>query len=541
MVIGFVSDEMFVAIADAQLEFKRMDDGQRTEARSSASGAVNLDLPPGEYEVALAHPNFGSKISTLSISRDMQPHQFRLLSKSLVGYIWPKWCRSGEVGEIRFSAHEAVEISLWRYGWEKEFIRDIGRFQAFAPSGDSQTLPDGDIAKIGVNWNHDRFDYSPDLEALSVTAPEKSGLYYFHMKTSSGESFSFPWIVAPAKEVKEKEIAILTSNICWNAYNDWGGRSNYVAANKLPDAPTVSPTQSSPWFRPTGAIWWVGNSFEPLSFDRPEPVNSEELESKITDQIKKIGSEHVAGEWRLLGWMEKEKYEYDLYSENQFDIGELDLEKYKVLILSTHPEYWTINMYEKLKDWVQNKGGKLLYLGGNGINCSVDLIGDEMIVNNMDLSDWLPHRAYSGEGALIPSRFGLRHEVESSLLGVVMSFAGMGTSAPYEAIDVDHPIFTNTNLKNGDKFGFNSLVSRCPGGASGHETDKRDSSTPANTRLHARGLNGEGAGAELVSLTTDSGGVVISVGSINWTASLPVDDQVALITRNALEFALGRL
>ena len=541
MVIGFVSDEMFVAIADAQLEFKRIDDGQRTEARSSASGAVNLDLPPGEYEVALAHPNFGSKISTLSISRDMQPHQFRLLSKSLVGYIWPKWCRSGEVGEIRFSAHEAVEISLWRYGWEKEFIRDIGRFQAFAPSGDSQTLPDGDIAKIGVNWNHDRFDYSPDLEALSVTAPEKSGLYYFHMKTSSGESFSFPWIVAPAKEVKEKEIAILTSNICWNAYNDWGGRSNYVAANKLPDAPTVSPTQSSPWFRPTGAIWWVGNSFEPLSFDRPEPVNSEELETKITDQIKKIGSEHVAGEWRLLGWMEKEKYEYDLYSENQFDIGELDLEKYKVLILSTHPEYWTINMYEKLKNWVQNKGGKLLYLGGNGINCSVELHDNAMTVHNMDLSEWLPHRAYSGEGALIPSRFGLRHEVESSLLGVVMSFAGMGTGAPYEAIDVDHPIFKNTNLKNGDKFGFNSPVARCPGGASGHETDKRDSSTPANTRLHARGLNGEGAGAELVTLTTDSGGVVISVGSINWTASLPVDDQVALITRNALEFVLGRL
>jgi hypothetical protein len=541
MVIGFVSDEMFVAIADAQLEFKKTADGTRIEARSSASGAVNLDLGPGEYEVALAHPNFGSKISTLRVSADMQPHQFRLLSKALVGYIWPKWSRSGEVGEIRFSAHEAVEISLWRYGWEKEFIRDIGRFQAFAPSGDSQTLPDGDIAKIGVNWNHDRFAYSPDLEALSVIAPEKSGLYYFHMKTSSGETFSFPWIVAPGKKVKEKEIAILTSNICWNAYNDWGGRSNYVAANKLPDAPTVSPTQSSPWFRPTGAIWWVGNSFEPLSFDRPEPVNSEELETKITDQIKKIGSEHVAGEWRLLGWMEKEKYEYDLYSENQFDIGELNLEKYKVLILSTHPEYWTINMYEKLKDWVQNKGGKLLYLGGNGINCSVELHDNAMTVHNMDLSEWLPHRAYSGEGALIPSRFGLRHEVESSLLGVVMSFAGMGTGAPYEAIDVDHPIFKNTNIKNGDKFGFNSPVARCPGGASGHETDKRDSSTPANTRLHARGLNGEGAGAELVTIETTSGGVVISVGSINWTASLPVDDQVALITKNALEFALGRV
>jgi hypothetical protein len=51
MVIGFVSDEMFVAIADAQLEFKKIADGTRIEARSSASGAVNLDLGPGEYRI----------------------------------------------------------------------------------------------------------------------------------------------------------------------------------------------------------------------------------------------------------------------------------------------------------------------------------------------------------------------------------------------------------------------------------------------------------------------------------------------------------
>ena len=33
MVIGFVSDEMFVAIADAQLEFMKKTDGTRIEAR----------------------------------------------------------------------------------------------------------------------------------------------------------------------------------------------------------------------------------------------------------------------------------------------------------------------------------------------------------------------------------------------------------------------------------------------------------------------------------------------------------------------------
>ena len=221
-----MSDEMFVAIADAQLEFMKKTDGTRIEARSSASGAVNLDLPAGEYEVALAHPNFGSKISTIIVSADMQPHQFRLLSKALVGYIWPKWSRSGEDGEIRFSAHQAVEISLWRYGWEKEFIRDIGRFAASAPSGDSQTLPDGDVSKIGVKWNHERFDYAPDLEALSVTAPEKSGLYYFHMKTSSGETFSFPWIVAPGKKANEKEIST------YNTYGYYFGKLTVSALDE---------------------------------------------------------------------------------------------------------------------------------------------------------------------------------------------------------------------------------------------------------------------------------------------------------------------
>jgi hypothetical protein len=539
MLVGFVSDEMFVAIADAIIEFHNLGSGERFTTRSSASGALALELKNGNYQVYISHKDFGSKISEIEIDSKTTPHQFRLLSKALVGYVWPKWSRGGSPAEIRFSSHSPVSISLYRYGWEKEFIKKIGIFEPFAPQGDSQTVPDGDISKSGVQWNHARFDYPPDLDARRVLAPSTSSLYYFHMEAENGERFSFPWIVAPALEAKKKDIAVLTSNICWNAYNDWGGRSNYVAANRLPDAPTISPTQRSPWFRPTGAFWWVDNEFEPLSFDRPEPVNSDRLSEKITDPIDKIGAEHVAaGEWRLLGWLEKSNYEYDLYSENQFNDGELNLEDYKVLILSTHPEYWTIKMYELLKNWVRNGGGKLLYLGGNGINCSVELHEDAMTVFNMDLSEWLPHRANLGEGALIPSRFGLRHEVESSLLGVVMSFAGMGTGAPYEVIQSDHQFFQGTDLKDGELFGFNSLVSRCPGGASGHETDKRDSSTPKEALLLARGTNGEGAGAEMITYGTQSGGLVFSVGSVNWTASLPVDEQVSQITKNVLNFAL---
>jgi len=537
MLLGYVSDEMFVAIADAQVEFRSADKSQVFLFRSTPSGAIHGEIPPGEYDVAISHPAHGSKLSKYTNDVKAKPKQFRLMSKKLTGYIWPKWSRSGEKAEIRFSSHEVTEVSLWRLGWEVEHVRELGRFEPFAPLGDSQTLPDGDIAQSGVGWNHERFPFGPNLDARTLIAPEISGLYYIQLKGRSGETFTFPWIVAP--HAPKAEIALLTSNICWNAYNDWGGRSNYVAADKLPDAPTISVTQESPWFRPTGAVWWVNNTFEPLSFDRPEPINNIDLTESITDPIKKIGSEHlVAGEWRLLGWMEREGLAHDLYSENQLHDGTLNLDDYSVVVLSTHPEYWTITMYEKLKAWV-NQGGKLLYLGGNGINCSVELHDYAMTVYDMDLSDWLPHRAYTGEGALIPSRFGLRHETESTLLGVVMSFAGMGTGAPYEVLEPEHPIFAGTSLKKGEHFGFETLAVRCPGGASGHETDKIDASSPANIQLLARGINGPGAGADLVTYTTPTGGLVISVGSINWGAGLPIDDTLSTITRNMFALALG--
>jgi N,N-dimethylformamidase len=529
---------MYVAIADAQVECVDKKSKQIYLLRSSPSGALHGELPDSDYEVAISHPDFGSKITSFLKTSSAAPAQFRLLSKKITGYIWPKWSQSGEKAEIRFSSHEIVDASLWRMGWEVEHIRDIGRFEPFAPKGDSQTLPDGDVSQIGAKWNHARFQYSPDLDARTLIAPDRSGLYYIQLKALNGETFTFPWIVAP--KLPSAKVAVLTSNICWNAYNDWGGRSNYVAADKLPSAPAVSTTQNSPWFRPTGAIWWVNDVFEPLSFDRPEPINNLDLTEKITEPIKKIGSEHlVAGEWRLLGWMEREKLEYDLYSENQFDSGVLELQDYEVLVLSTHPEYWTINMYEKLKRWV-GAGGRLLYLGGNGINCSVDLHDDAMTVFDMDLSEWLPQRAYSGAGALIPSRFGLRHEVESTLLGVVMSFAGMGTGAPYAVTDAAHPIFSGTGLSNGDEFGFETLALRCPGGASGHETDKMDAFSPVGTTLLAQGKNGPGAGADLVTYRNSQGGLVISVGSINWVAGLPIDAMLSAITRNMFTLALDK-
>jgi len=68
-----------------------------------------------------------------------------------------------------------------------------------------------------------------------------------------------------------------------------------------------------------------------------------------------------------------------------------------------------------------------------------------------------------------------------------------------------------------------------------HETDKRSASSPADVQLLARGLNPDDGGAEMVIFDTRSGGSVFSVGSINYVASLLVDNAVSKITENVLK------
>ena len=72
-------------------------------------------------------------------------------------------------------------------------------------------------------------------------------------------------------------------------------------------------------------------------------------------------------------------------------------------------------------------------------------------------------------------------------------------------------------------FGEVTLHERISGGASGHETDKRSASSPAGTRLLAKGLNPDDGGAEITIHETPQRGSVFSVGSITWVSALFTD------------------
>jgi len=530
MLIGYVSDERDQALADVACEF--LDDrGRSFEARSRAGGSVHADLTPGPYTLVLQRAGFGARRARVTVSPDSRPLRFRLLADGLLGYAWPKCVRAGDPAEARVHSTEAYSLDLWRYGREKELVQRLGWFDDHGPRATVQITPDGDYTRTGVEWN--RVGYPPGVQRPELKAPERSGLYYLHAATAGGRTFTFPWVVAPARP--RHPVAVLASDLTWNAYNAFGGRSNYINAEGLPAQPTVHTRQDLRRYADAEHATWGGGPYPPLSFERPDPLQHVPPGDRATDPMEgRLASALAPADWRLLAWLEREGFGYDYYSDTQLHRGLLDLSAYRVLVLGPHPEYWTRAMYDRVKWWVFHEGGRLMYLGGNGLNCEVELHGDTMVVHNGKVPD-LAAAKLGGE-----SRFALRHESEASLLGVVFTPDGAMTAAPYRVIDDEHWAFAGTGLRKGDSFGAESLHRRCPGGASGHETDKRSPSSPKNAQLLAKGLNGEWGGAEMVCFDAPGGGAVFSAGSICYIGALLVDPGVSRVTSNVLRRFLDR-
>ncbi len=542
MLIGYVSDERYVALAGVLLEFQR--EGQTVAiVRSTPRGAVEADLPSGDYYVTLVKDGFGSK-SVHMIANPKVPYDFRLLSDCILGYVWPREVKTGERSEFRVHSPEPYRLSLWRYGWKREMVKLLGWFDEHGPRAVMQITPDGDYTQTGVQWN--KFGYGSAHHTQFVTGPERSGLYYLHAKgEKTGEFFSFPWVVAPANPMAP--IAILASTNTWLAYNNFGGRSNYINADRLPFTPTVNARQDLIRYNKAGSfnVWgFQDEEYQPLSFERPEPGNVVRENEEVTDPIAgRLPCGMAPAEWRLLGWMEREGFDYDYYSEWQLHNGELDLDAYQILVISIHPEYWSRQMYQRVKDWVHLRGGKLIYLGGNGLNCEVEFL-------DRDRLRFKTYLAPSTGGALgmpdpnnpdvyLESRMHRTLESEANLLGVVCTETGIMTAAPYKVVNEEHWIFAGTGLHNGDLFGEKSLQERINGGASGHETDKMSPHSPTGTVLLAKGINQDDGGAEIVYYETPSRGSVFSVGSITYVPCLLVDDAISRITSNVITRMLG--
>ena len=334
---------------------------------------------------------------------------------------------------------------------------------------------------------------------------------------------------------------MLASTNTWSIYNNYGGRSNYINASGLPPQPIVNARQDLKRYLEGGFTEWAppDGEYPPLSFDRPEPGNFVPEPVEATDPIEgRVACGLAPAEWRLLAWLERQGYAYDFYSETQLHDGTLDLDAYRILILSVHPEYWSRTMYQRVKSWVFERGGRLMYLGGNGLNAEVEFLETGELrakTHLVSVNGSLGMSDPNDPSIWFESRFHRTLECEANLTGVVTTDSGIMTAAPYRVVDGSHWAFARTGLSTGDLFGEESLHERCHGGASGHETDKMSRYSPRGTVLLAKGINPDDGGAEMVCYESPGGGAVFSAGSITYPASLLVDGALSIVTANVIE------
>jgi len=230
--------------------------------------------------------------------------------------------------------------------------------------------------------------------------------------------------------------------------------------------------------------------------------------------------------------------------------GAAALDRYRVVLTGSHPEYVSRPMLDGLDSYLA-AGGRLMYLGGNGFYWVTTAPADDPFVIEVRRGmagtrvwesppgEW--HQAMTGEhGGL----WRHRGRPPQALAGVGFTAQGFDRSLPYQinaAMD-ERARFIIEGIDPGAPLGGTGSVL---GGPAGFEIDRADPAlgTPANTVLvaSARGFSDAYQGAvedittadsqqggtvsdlvrsDVVFFETGTGGAVFSVGSIAWCGAL---------------------
>lgn len=274
----------------------------------------------------------------------------------------------------------------------------------------------------------------------------------------------------------------------------------------------------------------------------------------------------------FIDWMERFGFDYDVVTDEDIHYEGTDaIEPHTVLITGGHPEYYSKQMRDAVFDFTQ-KGGRLMYMGGNGFYWRVALHGEvpgvievrrcEAAIKTWGADTGEYYHSFTGEyGGL------WRHQGETEpqrLTGVGFTSEGFDISSYYRQTPEAKNPRVSFMFKGIDKdeligdFGFHG------GGAAGNELDRADPAlgTPPHALVVATsedhtnlymvvneeilvnfpggtsGPNNPLVRADMTFFETPNGGAVFSTGSIAYGASLPwndYDNNVAKLTTNVLK------
>ncbi len=272
----------------------------------------------------------------------------------------------------------------------------------------------------------------------------------------------------------------------------------------------------------------------------------------------------------IINWLEAMNYNYDVITDEELHYQGVDcLERYKVVLSSSHPEYHSKEMWDAMSTY-QDRGGRLMYLGANGWYWRIAFHEEEEGIIEVRRAEggirgWEAqtgeyHHSFTGEYGGLWRRNG---RAPQKIVGSGFTAQGFDISSFYtrKPDSFKKPVsWIMSGVGAEEKIGDFGLVG---GGAAGLELDRADvnlgthpdayvlASSEDHTDLYLvvceellinyPGLGGQEnqlVRADLVFYETHKGGGVFSTSSIAWPGSLSHNqykNNVSKITKNVLD------
>jgi N,N-dimethylformamidase len=397
-----------------------------------------------------------------------------------------------------------------------------------------------------IHFHSDDLDdarWPPTLE-LSVPPDARSGIYAVILESERDRLF-LPFVVRSARPASE--IALLVPTLTWQAYG-----SNRLVYGYTEDG-VLDPGVCIYNAHADGSMVYYCTRRRPVRAWHP------------STGFPNWGSHALTADLYLVDWLETKGFAYDAFGDEHLHRDGLDsLRPYRCLILSSHPEYWTAVMAEALRGYLQ-EGGRVLYLGGNGLFWVTSLDRERPFVLEVrkrsayvDVIAWTIDSAGEYEHSTTLEEGGLwrdRGVPPRSVLGVEYA-ANVFTEAEgrwgYERLPASRDelyafVFEGVEEQTIGAFGLNlgsaaavEMDATLPW--EGDEDERPVALARATHDLFTPTRSASGAPvAELALTSYRSGGAVFAAGSIAWSGSLShnrYENSVSRVTENVLRHFL---
>ena len=212
--------------------------------------------------------------------------------------------------------------------------------------------------------------------SLRVPRELPSGVYAAWLRTDDGEHEEYlPFVVRPPRGRGRAPVAVLMSTLtyqCYANFTDLGvGAWREGATGAWPsNAPFADPSLSRDLFRYIDENALYGQY--DLHLDGSGVIYGSLLKPNLTMRPKfryrtMAVPTRFAADLYLVDWLAAKGIEVDYLSDHDLHVeGAELLARYRVVISSSHHEYWTGRMLDALEQYLDG-GGRFMYLAGNGL------------------------------------------------------------------------------------------------------------------------------------------------------------------------------